>query len=136
MTGIKLAGRDYCIYIIVIAGLGGLLYGIDIGVIAAALPYLGSVISLTVAQSSIIVAAVLGGSIIGSLLGGLLADWLGRRKMILASGFLFLVSVWLILISRGFLLLFLGRLLQGVSWHCWTGCSAISCGDSKRATSG
>jgi len=115
MAGIKLAGRDYCIYIIVIAGLGGLLYGIDIGVIAAALPYLGSVISLTVAQSSIIVAAVLGGSIIGSLLGGLLADWLGRRKMILASGFLFLVSVWLILISRGFLLLFLGRLLQGVS---------------------
>ena len=35
--------------------------------------------------------------------------------MIIASGFLFVVSVGLILISRGFLLLFLGRLLQGLS---------------------
>jgi MFS family permease len=35
--------------------------------------------------------------------------------MIIASGFLFVASVGIILISRGFLLLFLGRLLQGLS---------------------
>jgi MFS family permease len=109
------AGRNYGSYIIAIAGLGGLLYGIDLGIIAAALPYLDAVIRLTVAQSSMIVAAVLGGSVVSSLVGGLLADWLGRRKMIIASGLLFVASVGLILISRGFLLLLLGRLLQGLS---------------------
>jgi sugar porter (SP) family MFS transporter len=115
MTGVRLAGRNYAVYIVAIAGLGGLLYGIDLGIIAAALPYLDSVIRLTVEQSSIIVAAVLGGSVISSIVGGLLADWLGRRKMIIASGLLFVASVAIILISHGFLLLFLGRLLQGLS---------------------
>src|SRR5215472_8185140 len=111
MRTIRLAGRIYGAYIIAISGLGGLLYGIDLGIIAAALPYLDSVIRLTVEQSSIIVAAVLGGSVISSLAGGLLADWLGRRKMIIASGFLFVASIGLILISRDFFLLLTGRLL-------------------------
>jgi MFS family permease len=115
MGTIRLAGRNYGVYVVAIAGLGGLLYGIDLGIIAAALPYLDSVIRLTVVQSSIIVAAVLGGSVISSLVGGLLADWLGRRRMIIASGFLFVASIGLILISRDFFLLLLGRLLQGLS---------------------
>src|SRR5258708_25972714 len=66
-------------FLIVIAGFGGLLYGIDIGVIAAALLYLSKTVSLTLAQTSIIVAAVLGGSMVSSLIAGLLADCLGRR---------------------------------------------------------
>jgi MFS family permease len=115
MAGIRLVGFNYRAYIVAIAGLGGLLYGIDLGIIAAALPYLDRVIRLTVEQSSMIVAAVLGGTVVSSLMGGLLADWLGRRRMIIASGFLFVASAGIILISRGFLLLFLGRLLQGLS---------------------
>lgn len=115
MGAVRIAGRFYGLYIVAIAGMGGLLYGIDLGIIAAALPYLGSVIRLSVEQSSIIVAAVLGGSVISSLVGGLLADWLGRRKMIIASGFLFVASVAIILISRGFVVLLIGRLLQGLS---------------------
>lgn len=102
-------------FLIVIAGFGGLLYGIDIGIIAAALLYVSKTIDLSVEQTSIIVAAVLGGSMISSLVTGILADWFGRRKMMIASGFLFVASVGLILISHGFTLLFVGRLLQGLS---------------------
>lgn len=69
----------YSRYLLVIAGLGGLLYGADIGIIAAALLYLGKTIELTLEQTSLIVAAVLGGSMISSLLAGLLADWMGRH---------------------------------------------------------
>jgi SP family myo-inositol transporter-like MFS transporter 13 len=115
MPGTRLGTVDYGRFLIVIAGFGGLLYGIDIGIIAAALLYLSKTISLTVEQTSIIVAAVLGGSMVSSLVAGLLADWFGRRKMMIVSGLLFLASVGLILISRGFTLLFLGRLLQGLS---------------------
>ncbi|WP_263365915.1 sugar porter family MFS transporter [Edaphobacter bradus] len=102
-------------FLILIAGLGGLLYGIDVGIIAAALLYLGKTVSLTVAQTSMIVAAVLGGSTISSLIGGFLADWLGRKRMMIGSGLLFVVSVGMIVSSHGFVLLLLGRLLQGVS---------------------
>jgi len=102
-------------FLLFVSGLGGLLYGVDIGIIAAALLYLDKTINLSVQQTGYIVAAVLGGGMCSSLVGGVLADWLGRKKMMILSGFLFVASVGLIVISQGFVPLFLGRLLQGIS---------------------
>jgi MFS transporter, SP family, solute carrier family 2 (myo-inositol transporter), member 13 len=102
-------------FLLFIAGMGGLLYGIDVGIIAAALLYLGKTISLTVEETSFIVAAVLGGSMFSSLVAGILADLFGRKKMMVVSGLMFVGSVGLIVISQAFLPLFLGRLLQGMS---------------------
>ena len=102
-------------YLLFIAGLGGLLYGIDVGIIAAALLYLGKTISLSLEQTSIVVAAVLGGGMCSSLVAGVLADWIGRKKMMILSGLIFVASVGIIVVSQGFLPLFLGRLLQGIS---------------------
>jgi MFS family permease len=64
----------YSRFLMAVAGFGSLLYGIDIRIIAAALLYLGKTVGLTVVQTSIVVAAVLGGSMVSSLLAGLLAD--------------------------------------------------------------
>jgi MFS transporter, SP family, solute carrier family 2 (myo-inositol transporter), member 13 len=102
-------------FVLFVAGMGGLLYGIDVGIISAALLYLGKTVSLTLGQTSLIVAAVLGGSMLSSLVAGILADWLGRKPMMILSGFLFVSSVVLIVLSHGFITLFLGRLLQGLS---------------------
>jgi MFS transporter, SP family, solute carrier family 2 (myo-inositol transporter), member 13 len=98
-----------------VTGLGGLLYGIDLGIISAALLYVNKTIDLTSAQTSLFVAPVLSGSIISSLVAGLLADWFGRKKMMIVSGLLFIASVVFIVLSRDFTSLFLGRLLQGIS---------------------
>jgi SP family myo-inositol transporter-like MFS transporter 13 len=106
---------SYRSFLLVIAGLGGLLYGIDIGIISAALLYLSKTVDLSVAQTSAIVAAVLGGSMASSLLAGIVADGWGRKKMMVTSGLLFVSSVVLIVISHSFALLMAGRLLQGLS---------------------
>ena len=105
----------YTQFLIFIAGMGGLLYGIDIGIIAAALLYLSKTVNLTVAQTSLIVAAVLGGGMCSSLVAGVLADWFGRKRMMVVSGLMFVASVGLIVISQGFVPLLVGRLLQGAS---------------------
>jgi SP family myo-inositol transporter-like MFS transporter 13 len=102
-------------FMILVAGLGGLLYGIDVGIIAAALLYLNKTINLTIEQTGWIVAAVLGGGTCSSLVAGVLADWMGRKKMMILSGLLFVLSVGLIVVSQGFVPLFVGRLLQGAS---------------------
>jgi MFS family permease len=102
-------------FLLFIAGFGGLLYGIDVGIIAAALLYLSKTVNLTVGQTSIIVAAVLGGGMCSSLVAGVLADWFGRKKMMIVSGLMFIASVGLIVICQGFVPLLLGRLLQGAS---------------------
>jgi SP family myo-inositol transporter-like MFS transporter 13 len=101
--------------LLLVAGLGGLVYGVDVGIIGGALPYLEATSGLNASQLSIIVAAVLLGSVISTLFAGLLADWLGRKPLMLISGAIFVLSIPVIALSHGFGPLFLGRLLQGVS---------------------
>jgi MFS family permease len=98
-----------------VAGLGGLLYGIDVGIIGGALPYLEATSKLTGSELSIIVAAVLLGSVFSTLFAGLLADWMGRKPLMILSGAAFVVSIPVIALSQGYGPLFFGRLLQGVS---------------------
>jgi SP family myo-inositol transporter-like MFS transporter 13 len=102
-------------FLLLVAGLGGLLYGIDVGIIGGALPYLQATSNLTPGELSIIVAAVLLGSVISTLFAGLLADWIGRKPLMILSGLAFTLSVPVIALSHGFVPLFFGRLLQGVS---------------------
>ncbi|MEJ6006227.1 MFS transporter [Paucibacter sp. AS339] len=106
-------------FMLFIAGMGGLLYGIDIGIIAGALPYLESTASvlwkLSTQQLGFIVAAVLLGSVLSSLFAGALADWIGRKKVMVLSGLLFALSIPIIALAEGYMPLLLGRLLQGIS---------------------
>lgn len=102
-------------FLLLVAGLGGLLYGVDVGIIAGALPYLEATSGLSGNQLSVIVAAVLLGSVISTLFAGMLADLMGRKKLMFISGLLFVLSIPMIALAHGYGPLVLGRLLQGVS---------------------
>lgn len=108
-------GVAYNRFLLLVAGLGGLLYGVDVGIIGGALPYLEATSGLNAGQLSIIVAAVLLGSVISTLFAGLLADWMGRKPLMVLSGITFIVSIPMIALSHGYGPLFFGRLLQGIS---------------------
>ncbi len=107
--------HGYRRFLLLVAGLGGLLYGVDVGIIGGALPYLEATSRLSPAQLSVIVAAVLLGGVFSTLFAGLLADWMGRKPLMVLSGLLFVASIPVIALSHGYGPLFLGRLLQGVS---------------------
>jgi MFS family permease len=102
-------------FLLLVAGLGGLLYGVDVGIIAGALPYLEATSGLNAGQLSNVVAAVLLGSVISTLFAGALADWMGRKPLMIVSGLLFVASIPVIALSQGYGPLVLGRLLQGIS---------------------
>jgi len=91
-------------YLLAIAGLGGLLYGIDFGVIAAASPYIKALRLFSDAELSWIVGAVLFGGIVSSLTSGMLAERFGRKRMIVASAALFLVAIPTVCLSEKSLL--------------------------------
>ncbi len=115
-TELPASVKSYALYLMVMAGLGGLLYGIDVGVIAAALPYIEKTSTYTPQEISLVVAAVLAGSVLSSLFAGMLAEWLGRKKVIIISALLFTLSIPVICFSSGiFALLMAGRILQGAS---------------------
>src|ERR1017187_3877171 len=102
-------------FLLIVAGLGGLLYGVDVGIIAGALPYLEATSGLNAGQLSLVVAAVLLGSVISTLFAGLLADWMGRKSLMTLSGVMFVISIPMIALAHGYGPLVFGRLLQGVS---------------------
>ncbi len=101
--------------LLLVAGLGGLLYGVDVGIIGGALPYLEATSGLNAGQISMVVAAVLLGTVFSTLFAGLLADTMGRQKLMVASGALFVISIPIIALSHGYGALILGRLCQGIS---------------------
>jgi SP family myo-inositol transporter-like MFS transporter 13 len=115
------AKSGYNRFLLLVAGLGGLLYGVDVGIISGALPYLQATFTLPdgsllkPGQISFIVAAVLLGSVISTLFAGALADFFGRKKMMALSGILFVVSIPMIALAHGYWPLVFGRLLQGIS---------------------
>lgn len=109
------AKRSYNQFLLLVAGLGGLLYGIDVGIIGSALPYLQATSHLNASEQSAIVAAVLLGSVLSTLFAGLIADWIGRKPLMILSGVAFAISIPVIALSPGYAQLLFGRLLQGMS---------------------
>jgi MFS family permease len=107
--------KSYLVRLTAIAGLGGLLYGYDIGIIGTALLYLDRCVRLSEQEVGLLASAVMVGALVSSLVGGGLADWVGRKKAMLLSALLFAASVVTIVTATGFWPLFFGRTLQGLS---------------------
>lgn len=97
-----------------IAALGGMLYGYDIGIIAGALVFMKTELSLDPQQMSWIVAAVLGGGSLATLVGGPLADRFGRKLTLLSAGVVFAIGVIVTALAGDYIGALLGRLIQGI----------------------
>ena len=95
-----------------IAGLGGILYGFDMGIIAAVLVFVRESFTLSTRMEEVVVSVVLVGAMSGALAGGSIADRIGRRTTLLSGGVIFLLGSLLafwspnlatLIVARGFL---------------------------------
>ncbi|XP_034697742.1 probable inositol transporter 2 [Vitis riparia] len=99
------------------AGIGGLLFGYDTGVISGALLYIkedfDSVDKQTVLQESIVSMAV-AGAIIGAAIGGWMNDRYGRKTAILIADFLFFIGAVIMASAQNPATLIVGRVFVGL----------------------
>ncbi len=72
-----------------ISALGGMLFGYDIGVISGAILFIKSDFALSPGLEEVVVSSVLLGSLVGAVVGGLLADRLGRRRLLIVTAAVF-----------------------------------------------
>ena len=98
-----------------IAGLGGILYGFDMGIIAAALIFVRSTFSLSTQMEEVVVSVVLVGSMVGAVVGGVLADRAGRRTILVWGGALFIAGSILAPLSPDVFTLIVSRVLLGIA---------------------
>ncbi|WP_223838533.1 sugar porter family MFS transporter [Saccharopolyspora pogona] len=75
-----------------IVTLGGFLFGYDTGVISGALLYMQEALHLNTFTTAAVVSALLFGAMFGALLGGRVADLVGRRRGLLSCAVLFAVG--------------------------------------------
>ncbi|CAL9089187.1 unnamed protein product, partial [Musa textilis] len=108
--------QPYILRLAFSAGIGGLLFGYDTGVISGALLYIRddfkSVDRSTVLQETIVSMAV-AGAIIGAGFGGWLNDRFGRRPSILLADLLFFVGAIIMAAAPIPGIIILGRIFVG-----------------------
>lgn len=97
------------------AGLSGILYGFDMGIIAAALIYVRESFALTTRMEEAVVSVVLVGAMAGALAGGGIADRIGRRRTLVWGGVIFLIGSLLAPASPNAFTLIMARLLLGIA---------------------
>jgi sugar porter (SP) family MFS transporter len=98
-----------------IAGLGGLLFGYDTGVIAGALLFIKVDFALGSFAQGLVVAAVPIGAVGGAAIAGPAADTYGRRLMILIAAGVFIVGALISAAAPGVEVLVAARIVIGVA---------------------
>lgn len=110
-------GNSYVLGITMAAGIGGLLFGYDTGVISGALLYIrddfASVENSTFLQETIVSMAIVG-AIIGAAISGWIGDTYGRRLSIVIADLFFILGAIIMAAAPDPYVLILGRLLVGL----------------------
>ncbi len=96
------------------AGLGGLLFGYDTGVISGAELFLRKDFTLSSFALEVIVSGVLVGAAIGALGGGRLADLYGRRRLLIATAVIFAIGAIICAAASSPTVLIIGRIIVGL----------------------
>ncbi len=109
--------RSFIFRISSIAALGGVLYGYDMGIIAAAAIFVKRSFALSTLLEELVVSVVLIGAMTGAIIGGSVADRIGRRATLIWAAGIFIVgslmaplapNVWILIVARAIIGLGIG----------------------------
>ncbi len=98
-----------------IAAIGGLLYGFDMGIIAAAIIFVQRTFALSTGMEELVVSIVLIGAMAGAIAGGAISDRIGRRATLLWAGAIFLTGSILAPLAPNVGTLLVARAILGVA---------------------
>lgn len=100
--------------ITLVASLGGFLFGFDMAVISGVLPLVQKQFTLSAAQEGWFVSSALVGCIIGVAFSGELSDRLGRKKPLILTAILFVISALGCAIMPNLSGVIISRLIGGI----------------------
>jgi sugar porter (SP) family MFS transporter len=101
--------------VLVVVIFSGGLFGYDQGVISGALTGIKQTFSLSLFMLQVVTSWVPLGALIGSLIGGALGDWIGRKRALLLAGSLFALGSAVQWLAPDPTVLVIGRLVVGAA---------------------
>lgn len=86
------SNRAMTFFVCFLAALAGLLFGLDIGVIAGALPFISQDFQITARAQEWVVSSMMFGAAVGAVGSGWLSFRLGRKYSLMAGAILFVIG--------------------------------------------
>ncbi|GLG00680.1 arabinose-proton symporter [Alicyclobacillus hesperidum subsp. aegles] len=108
------AKLGFVVAVVVIASLGGLLFGYDTGVIAGANEFLKTEFHMGAGMTGLVSSSIDLGAMLGVLIAGYLGDKIGRKKALSVAGLIFIVCSILTALATNVAELVIGRFIGGV----------------------
>ncbi|MBX9922828.1 MAG: sugar porter family MFS transporter [Rhabdochlamydiaceae bacterium] len=105
--------RSYTLFVAASACISGLLFGYYMAVISGALLFLSPEFHFSLGEETIFVSIILLGAIIGSIAGGYLTEYLGRKKVFWLTCLLISAGTIFLLFPASYSFLLLARVIQG-----------------------
>jgi major inositol transporter-like SP family MFS transporter len=109
------ANARYLTKLTIISTLGGLLFGYDTGVISGALLFIGNDLHLSQVEQTFVVTSLLIGAVVGSAIGGRMADGLGRRASLRIYAVVFFLGAIGSGLSPNLPLIYASRVVLGLA---------------------
>lgn len=103
-------------FVCFLAALAGLLFGLDIGVIAGALPFIADEFQITSHTQEWVVSSMMFGAAVGAVGSGWLSFKLGRKKSLMIGAILFVAGSLFSAAAPNVEVLILSRVLLGWRW--------------------
>ena len=107
--------RRMNLFVSISAAVAGLLFGLDIGVIAGALPFISEHFALSSRLQEWVVSSMMLGAALGALFNGWLSFRLGRKYSLMAGAILFVAGSLGSAFAHNVEVLLLSRVLLGVA---------------------
>ncbi|HKI86554.1 MAG TPA: sugar porter family MFS transporter [Thermoanaerobaculia bacterium] len=111
----KASGKHLVYLATAVSALGGMLFGYDSGVISGAILFIKKAFALSPGMEEVVVGAVLAGSLLGAAAGGMLADRLGRRSLLIATALVFALGAVGAALAPGAGWLITARIVAGIA---------------------
>ena len=108
-------GKHFVYLATATSALGGMLFGYDIGVISGAILFIKKEFNLSSGLEEIVVSSVLLGSLAGAVVGGTLADRIGRRRLLIVTALVFGLGAIGAALAPGTISLIAARLVAGTA---------------------
>ena len=109
------SNKTMTFFVCFLAALAGLLFGLDIGVIAGALPFIANEFQISAHTQEWVVSSMMFGAAVGAVGSGWLSFKLGRKKSLMIGAILFVAGSLFSAAAPNVEVLLLSRVLLGLA---------------------